>query len=62
MKLEGTSSRKCNCPFRMRGYFEKKTNDWWLAMLNGVHNLELEPKLGSHLLAGRLKEEEKKTC
>jgi len=29
-------------------------------LLNGVHNHELEPKLEGHLLAGRLKEEEKK--
>jgi len=60
LKLEGTSIRKCDCSFRMHGYFEKKTNDWWLAKLNGVHNHELEPKLGSHLLAGRLKRRKRK--
>ena len=41
LKLEGTDSRKCGCPFRMRGYFEKNKNEWWLAILNGVHNHEL---------------------
>jgi len=60
LNFEGTSSRKCDCPFRLRGYFEKNTNDWSLAMLNGIHNHELEPKLGVHLLAGKIKEEEKK--
>jgi len=30
-------------------------------MLNGVHNHELEPRLDGHLLAGRLREEEKKS-
>ena len=60
LKHEGTSSRKCDCPFRMCCYFDKKTNDRWLVMLNGVHNHELEPKLGSHRLAGRLKEEKKR--
>ena len=60
LNLKSTGSRKCDCMFRLRGYFEKKTDDWWLAMLNGVHNHELEPKLGTHLVAGRLKEEDKK--
>jgi hypothetical protein len=60
LKLEGTGSRKCDCPFRICGYFEKKTNDWWLAMHNGAHHHELESKLGGHLLTSRLREEEKK--
>ncbi|KEH19313.1 otubain, putative [Medicago truncatula] len=34
--------------------------EWWLAILNGVHNHDLESRLDGHLLAGRLKEEEKK--
>ena len=60
LNLEGTNSRKCDCQFRLHGYFEKNTNFWWLTMLSGIHNHELEPKLGNHLLAGRIKEEEKK--
>ena len=58
--LEGMSSRKCDCLFRLRDLFDKDTNDWWLAMLSGIHNHELVPKLADHLLAGRIKEEEKK--
>jgi len=58
--LEGTGSRKCECLFRLRGFFEKDTKDWWIAMLCGIHNHDLAPKLAGHLLAGRLKEEEKK--
>ena len=60
LNLEGTCSRKCECSFRLKGFFEKNTKDWWIAMLCGIHNHELAPKLVSHLLAGRLKEEEKK--
>jgi len=60
LNLEDTGSRKCNFPFRIRDYFEKKTNDWWLAILNGVHNHELKLRLDSHLLASRLREQEKK--
>jgi len=58
-KLEGTGSRKCQCQFRSKCFFEKNTQDWWIAMLCGIHNHELAPKLTGHLLAGRLKAEEK---
>jgi len=58
--LQGTGSRKCECPFRLCGFFEKDTKDWWIAMFCGIHNHELAPKLVGHLLAGRIKEEEKK--
>ena len=30
--LESIGSRKCNCPFRLKGFFVKDTNDWWVAM------------------------------
>jgi len=58
--LEGTSSRKCECLFRLRDFFNKDANDWCVAMLNGIHNHELTPNLVGHLLACRIKEEEKK--
>jgi len=37
----------------------KKTQDWWIAVLCEIHNHDLAPKLSGHLLAGRLKAEEK---
>jgi len=40
--LEGINSRKCNCLFRLKGLFDKDTNDWWVAMLCGMHNHDLE--------------------
>jgi hypothetical protein len=43
----------------LRGFFDKGTNDWWIAMLSEIHNHELAPKLVGHLLAGKRKEEEK---
>ena len=58
--LEGIRSRKCNCLFRLKGFFGKDTNDWWLAMLCGMHNPDLDEKLLGHLIAGRLSAEEKK--
>ncbi|AES99337.1 FAR1 DNA-binding domain protein [Medicago truncatula] len=48
-KLEGTSSRKCNCPFRLKCFFEKKTQEWWIAMLCGVHNHDLASNLSGRL-------------
>jgi hypothetical protein len=61
LNLEGTGTRKCDCWFRLCCFFDKDTNDWWLEMLNGIYNNELMLKLAVHLLAGRIKEEEKKT-
>jgi len=58
-KLEGTSSKKCDYPFRLHDFFKKYTKDWWLAMLSGIHNHELETKLVGHLLA-ELKRRRKK--
>jgi len=45
--------------FRLQGFFDNDTNDWWIAMLCGMHNHDLEEKLQGHLLAGRLNAEEK---
>jgi len=59
-KLEGTGSRNCECPFRLKCFFENNTQDWWIAMLCGIHDHDLAPKLIAHLLAGRLKTEESK--
>ncbi|AES69790.1 hypothetical protein MTR_0599s0020 [Medicago truncatula] len=58
--LERIGSRKCNCPFRLKGFFDKDTNDWWLAILCGMHNHDLDEKLSEHLIAGTLSAEEKK--
>jgi len=33
---------------------------WWIAMLCGMHNNDLEEKLQGHLLASRLNVQEKK--
>jgi len=47
--LEGMGSRKCECPFRLCGFFEKNTKDWWIAMLCEIQNHELAPKLADQL-------------
>jgi len=59
LNLEGTGSRKCECPFRLKCFFEKNTQDWWIAMFCGIHNHEFAPKLADHFHVGRLKAKEK---
>ena len=60
LNLEGIGSKKHQCSFRLQGFFDNDTNDWWIAMLCEMHNHDLEEKLQGHLLAGRLNAEEKK--
>ncbi|AES95970.2 FAR1 DNA-binding domain protein [Medicago truncatula] len=55
-----TGSRKCGCLFMISGYQRKQTKEWGLNILNGVHNHPMEPALEGHILAGRLKKDDKK--
>jgi len=59
-KHEATGSRKCGCTFMVTGYLSKQKNEWTLSILNGVHNHAMKPTLEGHMLAGRLKEDDKK--
>ncbi|KAK2358924.1 protein FAR1-RELATED SEQUENCE [Trifolium repens] len=59
IKFEETRTRKCGCPFKLRGYFHNTTKDWHLSVVNGVHNHEFDKELDGHLVQGRLKPEEK---
>jgi len=45
----------------LKGFLDKDTNDWCLAMLCGMHNHDLDEKLLGHLIAGRLSAKEKKS-
>ena len=42
------------------GYLSRQTNEWGLNILNGVQNHAMEPALEGRILAGRLKEDDKK--
>jgi len=44
----------------VHGYLSRQTNDWRLNILNGVHNHEMKSSLEGHMLAGRLKDDDKK--
>jgi len=41
-------------------YLSRQTHEWGLDILNGVHNHAMKPDLEGHILAGRLKEDDKK--
>jgi len=60
LKHEATGSRKCGCMFMLHGYLSRETNGWRLNILNRVHNHEMKPSLEGHILAGRLREDDKK--
>ena len=59
-KYESTGSRKCGCMFIVSGYLTRQTNEWRLNILNGVHNHAMQPALEGHMLASKLKEDDKK--
>ena len=42
------------------GYLSRQTKEWGLNILNGVHNHAMESALEGLILAGRLKEDDKK--
>jgi len=42
------------------GYQNRQTKEWGLNILNGVHNDAMKPALEGHILASRLKEDDKK--
>ena len=60
LKHERTDSRKCGCMFMVSGYLSRQTKEWKLNILTVVHNHAMEPALEGHMLAGRLKEDDKK--
>lgn len=45
--------------FRLRAYLHATTNDWHVSITDGIHNHVLDRALQGHLIAGRLKPEEK---
>ncbi|XP_058780723.1 protein FAR1-RELATED SEQUENCE 5-like [Vicia villosa] len=59
-KRDDTGSRKCECPFKIRGYM-LATKKWKFSVICGLHNHELYSKLQGHPSVCRLKPEEN-TC
>ncbi|KAL5165065.1 putative protein FAR1-RELATED SEQUENCE 10 [Glycine soja] len=55
-----TRSRKCGCPFKLRGKPVHGGEGWMVKLICGIHNHELAKSLVGHPYAGRLTKEEKK--
>ncbi|KAL5141608.1 putative protein FAR1-RELATED SEQUENCE 10 [Glycine soja] len=55
-----TGSRKCGCPFRLRGKPVRGGEGWMVKLICGIHNHELAKSLVGHPYVGRLTKEEKK--
>jgi histone-lysine N-methyltransferase SETD2 len=49
LKTYKTGTRKCQCPFRLCGYFHANRK-WHLTVVNGKHNHELDKGLEGHIL------------
>lgn len=51
VKVRGTGTKKCECPFRLKGKKLPRDDDWMLEIVRGVHNhsfadhLEVTPML-----------------
>ncbi|KAL5169636.1 Protein FAR1-RELATED SEQUENCE 5 [Glycine soja] len=55
-----TRSRKCGCPFRLRGKPMHGGEGWMVKLIYGIHNYELAKSLVGHPYPGRLTKDEKK--
>jgi len=53
-----TGTRKCDCPFRLRGKPIKGGEGWVLKVVCGFHNHDLVETLVGHSYAGRLRPDE----
>ncbi|KAH1264608.1 Protein FAR1-RELATED SEQUENCE 5 [Glycine max] len=54
-----TSTRKCGCPFKIRGKPVHGGEGWAVKLICGIHNHELAKILVGHPYAGRLTDDEK---
>lgn len=57
--LRGTCTKKCECPFRLRGIPSRDGEGWTLVVERGMHNHDLSNLLTGHSFLGRLSHEEK---
>jgi len=57
--INQTRSKKCECPFRLRGKLVKGGQGWMVELICDSHNHDLTETLVGHLYAGRLSVEKK---
>jgi len=54
LEVSRTGTKKCDCPFRLRGKPIKGGQGWVLKVIYGLHNHELAEALVDHPYTGRL--------
>ncbi|XP_038688571.1 uncharacterized protein LOC119987723 [Tripterygium wilfordii] len=60
VKRRRSSTKKCDCPFRLKAQMvDRDTKTWELDLTNGHHNHELMKSGEGHSFVGRLNEEDK---
>ncbi|XP_068503635.1 protein FAR1-RELATED SEQUENCE 5-like, partial [Phaseolus vulgaris] len=59
LQVTESGTRKCGCPFRLRGYPVKSGEGWILKLICGSHNHELANTLVGHPYVGRFSYSEK---
>lgn len=57
--VRGAGTKKCECPFRLRGRPMVDGQGWTIDVKCGIHNHELAETLSGHSYVGRLSNEEK---
>ena len=57
-RLRLTSTKKCGCPFSLRGINIENVDEWKLEVICGVHNHGSSKYFHGHSFAGRLSEQE----
>jgi len=58
MDVSVTCSRKCGCPFKLRGKPISNGDGWVLKVICNLHNHALSQTLVGHSYVGRLKKDE----
>ncbi|KAH9753465.1 protein FAR1-RELATED SEQUENCE [Citrus sinensis] len=58
LKSRITGTKKCGCPFKLKGQKLDTHSDWMLKVMCGVHNHPIAKHLEGHSFAGRLTAEE----
>lgn len=56
--VRGADTKKCECPFRLKGKKLPTDDNWMLEVVCGVHNHSVANHLEGHSFASRLSEEE----
>ena len=58
LKTRASGTKKCGCPFTLRGRKLDTVDDWMLMVVCGVHNHPTMEHLEGHSYAGRLSKQE----